>query len=48
MLVFFGTSGDLSYLERLLDEENFTAEILSRHERSGDDWSVQYLTFRLT
>jgi methylase of polypeptide subunit release factors len=48
ILVFFGTSGDLNYLQRLLDEENFTAEILSRYERSGDDWIVQYLTFRLT
>jgi|SRR5580658_2785621 release factor glutamine methyltransferase len=48
MLIFFGTSGDLGYLERLFDEEGFAAEVLSRHERSGDGWPVEYFTFRLT
>jgi release factor glutamine methyltransferase len=48
VLIFFGTSGDLGYLKGLLAEEGFTTEVLSRCEKSGDDWRVEYLTFRIT
>jgi release factor glutamine methyltransferase len=48
MLIFFGTSGDLGYLERLADEEGFTKEVLAREELVRDGWRVEYLTFRMT
>jgi release factor glutamine methyltransferase len=48
MLIFFGTSGDLGYLERLADEEGFTKEVLAREDLVRDGWRVEYLTFRMT
>jgi release factor glutamine methyltransferase len=48
MLLFFGTSGDVDYLQRLAAEEGFTSETVARHEVSGDGWRVEYFTFRLT
>jgi release factor glutamine methyltransferase len=48
ILVFFGTSGDLGYLDDLSSKEGFTTEILSRFEKSGDGWRVEYLTFRFS
>jgi release factor glutamine methyltransferase len=48
MLIFFGTSGDLAYLERLAGEEGFTSEVLARQNLVKDGWQVDYFTFRLT
>ncbi|MCP2259996.1 release factor glutamine methyltransferase [Streptoalloteichus tenebrarius] len=48
MLVFFGTSGDLGYLERLIAEEGFAKEVVARAELTKEGWRVEYLTFRLT
>lgn len=48
MLIFFGTSGDLSYLQGLIDETGFDTEVLARHELTKDGWPVEYFTFRLT
>jgi release factor glutamine methyltransferase len=48
MLIFFGTSGDLEYMKRLIDEQGFTREVVAHHEMKGDGFSVDYYTFRLT
>jgi release factor glutamine methyltransferase len=38
MLIFFGSSGDLLYLKRLIDEAGFTAEVVSTRALVRDDW----------
>jgi release factor glutamine methyltransferase len=48
LLVFFGTSGDLSYLERLADEAGFIREVLAQLGLVKDGWPVEYFTFRMT
>lgn len=48
MLIFFGSSGDLTYLQRLIDEEAFEREVVARHALVKDGWRVDYFTFRLT
>ncbi|WBB62135.1 methyltransferase [Streptomyces sp. WMMC500] len=48
MLIFFGSSGDLGYLKRLIAEEEFKADIVARQELTKDGWQVDYFTFRLT
>lgn len=48
LLVFFGSSGDLGYLQRLVAEEGFAAETLARKTMVEDGWQVEYITYRLT
>lgn len=48
MLIFFGTSGDLGYLKKLIDEEGFVIETVAHGDRARDGWSVDYFTFRVT
>lgn len=48
MLIFFGTSGDLGYLRRLIDEAGFSEEVVASRVLDSDDISVAYFTFRLT
>jgi release factor glutamine methyltransferase len=48
MLIHFGTSGDLAYLESLIDAQGFDREVLARRRVVRGDWEVEYLTFRLT
>ena len=48
MLIFFGSSGDLLYLKRLIDEAGFTAEVVSTQALVRNDWRVDYYTYRLT
>ena len=48
MLIFFGTSGDLGYLERLMSEERFGWEAVAHDELVRDGWKVDYFTFRVT
>ena len=48
MLIFFGGSGDLAYLQELIDEEGFQREVLAQHSLVRDGWQVGYFTFRLT
>jgi release factor glutamine methyltransferase len=48
MLIFFGTSGDLAYLQRLVDETGFSSEVVARDELTRDGWRVDYFTFRLS
>jgi release factor glutamine methyltransferase len=48
LLVFFGSSGDLGYLQRLIVEEGFGTEVLARKTLVEDGWQVEYVTYRLT
>lgn len=48
ILIFFGSSGDLAYLQQLIDEEGFHREALAQHSLLRDGWQVEYFTFRLT
>ena len=48
MLIFFGSSGDLAYLERLFDEGGFAAEVVAEQALVRDGWQVEYYTYRLT
>lgn len=48
MLIFFGTSGDLAYLERLVAEQRFRTEVLAEQELEKDGWRVGYFAFRMT
>lgn len=48
VLIFFGTSGDLGYLQRLVDSSGFVSEVIAQDELTRDGWRVQYFTFRLT
>jgi hypothetical protein len=48
MLIFFGGSGDLAYLQQLIDEEGFQREVLAQHSLVRNGWQVGYFTFRLT
>lgn len=45
MLIFFGTSGDLGYLRRLLDEEGFRCDVLAHDDLVRDGFTVDYFTF---
>jgi release factor glutamine methyltransferase len=48
MLIFFGTSGDLGYLKKLIAEQRYSAEELAHDELVRDGWRVEYFTFRLS
>jgi release factor glutamine methyltransferase len=48
LLVFFGSSGDLGYLQRLVAEEGFEIEVLARKTLVKGDEQVEYITYRLT
>lgn len=45
MLIFFGTSGDLAHLQRLMDEHGFTWTVRARDSLARDGWKVEYFTF---
>ncbi len=47
MLIFFGTSGDLGYLQRLMKEEGFRWETVAHDSLTRDGWNVDYFTFRV-
>jgi release factor glutamine methyltransferase len=48
ILLFFGTSGDIDYLNKLIDEAKFKTEVVHRSEHEKDEMKVEYFTFRLT
>lgn len=48
LLVFFGSSGDLGYLQRLVAEEGLGTKVLARKTLVEDGWQVEYITYRLT
>lgn len=47
MLIFFGTSGDLGYLQQLVREGGFSSEVLATDGLVRDGWTVEYFTFRV-
>jgi release factor glutamine methyltransferase len=48
MLIFFGNSGDVAYLQQLIDHEGFQREVLPQRSLVRDGLQVDYFTFRLT
>ena len=48
ILIFFGASGDLGYLRRLLAEEGFVVEVLAHREALKGKILVDYYTHRVT
>jgi len=48
MLIFFGTSGDMGYLKRLMAQEGFSWAELARLDTERDGVPVEYVTFRVT
>jgi release factor glutamine methyltransferase len=47
-LIFFGTSGDLGYLQQLVADCGFVSEVVAQGALTRDGWQVEYFTFRLT
>ncbi|HEX6356595.1 methyltransferase [Actinophytocola sp.] len=47
ILMFFGTSGDLDYLYRLIDENGLSRTIVASRELVKPEMTVQYHTLRL-
>lgn len=47
-LVFFGTSGDLGYLEQLMDSAGLSRETVAHLAGDRDGVPVEYFTFRAT
>ncbi len=47
VLVFFGTTADVGYLEQLVEANGFAAEVVSRRELEKDGHQVEYRTYRL-
>lgn len=48
LLIFFGTSGNLGYLQQLFTEERFDAEVVASDTLAKDRLAVEYFTFRVT
>ena len=48
MLIFFGTSGDLGYLQQLMAQHRFHATIVAHQTSVKDDMQVEYFTYRLS
>jgi release factor glutamine methyltransferase len=48
MLIFFGTSGDLGYLQSLIAQEELSSEVVAHDDLVRDGWTVDYFTFRVT
>ena len=47
-LIFFGTSGDMAYLERLIAEAGFQVEVVAERGITKLGIEVAYRTMRLT
>ena len=48
LLLFFGTTGDMAYLRRLIDETSLHCETVASRDLDKDGITVTYCTFRLT
>jgi release factor glutamine methyltransferase len=48
LLLFFGTSGDMAYLRRLIDRSGLRADTIGTRDLARDGINVTYCTFRLT
>ncbi len=47
LLIFFGTSGDLAYLHRLIDEAGLRAEVVAHRHWVREDRVADYYTYRI-
>ena len=47
VLVFFGTTADIGYLERLIEGNGLSFEVVSRRQLEKDGHSVEYRTYRI-
>jgi release factor glutamine methyltransferase len=47
ILVFFGTTADVGYLEQLIEANGLVAEIVARRELDKDGHPVEYRTYRI-
>jgi release factor glutamine methyltransferase len=47
LLIFFGSSGDLGYLQRLVAKEGWGTEVLARKTMAKDDGRAEYVTYCL-
>ena len=47
MLISFGTTGDLGFLHRLVDEHGFHRETVAHDTLNRDGRTVDYVTYRL-
>lgn len=47
VLLFFGTSGDLTYLHHLIDQAGLDREIVASQRLDNNDITVDYVTYRL-
>ncbi len=48
VLLFFGTSGDINYLNQQAEKAGLTKETINHAEHEKDGLHVEYFTFRLT
>lgn len=48
ILIFFGTSGDISYLRQLIKEAGFDKKIMEKYELTRELWKVTYFVYKLT
>lgn len=48
VLVSFGTSADLGYLQQLIARSGLVSEQLDEHSLDKDGWTVDYVVYRLT
>lgn len=48
MLIFFGTSGDLGYLQSLMADEGFAWEVVAHDDLTREGWKIDYFTFRVS
>lgn len=48
LLLFFGTSGDMTYLRHLIDRSGLRADTIASRDLTKDGITVTYCTFRLT
>jgi hypothetical protein len=48
MPIFFGTSGDMGYLKRLMAEQGFSWAEVARLAGKRDGVPVEYVTFKVT
>jgi release factor glutamine methyltransferase len=47
ILVFFGTTADIGYLEQLIESNGLVGEVVARRELDKDGHAVEYRTYRI-
>jgi release factor glutamine methyltransferase len=48
IVMFFGTTADIGYLEHLVDSHGFSGEVVARRRLDKDGRQVEYRTYRIT